>query len=211
MLSGFEGDKIVRKVTMKAEEDKPLLLKILKISPPEKVACELKTVDKGKTFELVLQNKVQKRGKYSGSVTLETNYPKKPSIVIPFLGNVRGKLELRPGRINFLIQGSENSKKNDSYYRRSVLLTLHKGNGLKINKVEVNQKLFDAKVKELEAGKKYAIEVRLNRKDIGDEIVRETMKIYTNQKDDPVMAVPMRIQKTRVRRSRHHSTRDQKD
>ncbi len=207
MLSGFEGDEIVQKVTIQAEEDKPLKLKISRISSPDKLACKLKTIEKGRIFELVLQNKVRKRGKYSGNVMLETNYPRKPSVFIPFLGVVRGNLELHPGRINFFIHNSEKSNQNNIYYRRSVMLAIHKGNTLKINRVEVNQDLFETRIKEFKAGRKYAVEVKLILKKIGDRVLKETMKIYTNQKDEPVVTVPIRIQKARAENSGHHSVR----
>ena len=192
-LMGFEGDEIFGTVTIRAEEDNPLILNVSKITIPDKVAYELKSVEKGKTFQLVLRNKLQKRSKYFGYVTLKTNYADKPVIKVPFLGFVRGNVEVRPKRINFIITDSSKVRKNDLHFARSILVTAHKGDNLKIKSVEVNPEMFETRVEEIQVGKKYRVVVKVKPAKTTPSEITETIKIYTNQRENTVIDIPVRV------------------
>ena len=198
MLGGFVGDDIKQLVTITAHKDQPLILEPSKLSLPEKVEYELKTIEEGRAYQVVLRNISTKEDKYSGYITLKTNYPEKPEITIRFLGYVRGNLILRPETINFgriettRVQGQEHSKAS---YQRSVMVMLHRGDNLKIEKIEINQELFETQVKEIQGGKSYQIEVKLLPDRLQKGVIRETMKVYTNLKDNPVKVIPIRVQK----------------
>jgi hypothetical protein len=193
MLKGFPGDEIAQEVTIEARENKPLEVSVSEMDLPEKVAYELKAIENGKIFQLVLRNTLQKESSYRGHITLQTNYPQKPAITIPIIGFVRGNLEIQPGQINFFPPEPQALNRDDPFYSRSVLVALHQGNDLKIMKTEVNRDFFETRVTELQPGKRFRVEVKLRREQIAEIGANEILKIYTNQKDHPVMTVPMRI------------------
>ncbi|MCD4736117.1 MAG: hypothetical protein K8R53_08750 [Bacteroidales bacterium] len=91
MLDGIVGQDIKKTVNFTANEDQPLTLEVETISLADKVSHELRRVEKGKKFQLVLSNISQKEDKYSGFITLKTNYVKKPKITIRILGYIREK------------------------------------------------------------------------------------------------------------------------
>lgn len=196
------GDKIKKVVKIVAHEDKPLKIELLKRSLPEKVYYELRTLEKGRVFEIILKNKWEKKGKYSGLLTFKTNYQEKPEITIRFLGFIRGSLKVAPAIINFrqFDKSAKNSpeQKNLSV-RRSVMITLNRGNNLEINKVEINRDVFRTDIKEIRKGKSFRIDVHMNPQKIGNGLTKEKMKIYTSLKDEPVVIVPIRLQK-RIKR-----------
>ena len=198
MLSGFVGDDIRQIVTITGHKDQPLTLAFSKLSLPEKVAYELKTLEEGKVYRVVLRNISAREDRYSGYLILKTNYPEKPEITIRFLGYVRGNLIVRPETITFgniaspRVQGKANSK---DFHERSVMVMLQRGDNLKIERIEINQDLFETQVKTIQAGKNYRIEVKLLSEELQKGQIRETMKVYTNLKDNPVKVIPIRIQK----------------
>lgn len=198
MLDGFVGDEIKRVVTIRAHEEQPLTLELAQLSLPEKVAYELKSVEERKVYQLILRNISKKGDRYSGFITLKTSYPEKPEITIRFLGYIRGNLDFGPETINFGridTAGLKRQGPRKAPYQRSVMVTLHKGDNLKIEKIEINEGVFEAEVREIQAGKNYRIDVRLHPEKLPKGKVNAKMKVYTNLKDDPVKVVPIRVQK----------------
>jgi hypothetical protein len=197
LLEGFMNDEIQRIVTIRAHGDHPLRLEAGRISLEGKVAYEIETVEEGRVFQVILRNTHKQKDRYRGFLTLKTNYPQKPEITIPFLGYIRGNLQLRPEGINFgLIESAHlrNGIHQGFSPRRSVMVTLFQGNDLKIEKVEINQRLFEVVVKETQPGKSYRIDVSLRPEGLPKGRINERMRIYTNLKDDPVAVIPIQVQ-----------------
>lgn len=194
MMEGFLGEEIVKVVTIKAHEDQYLTLEPVKLSLPKKVAYELKPIEQGRVYQVVLRNISQKKDKYSGFMTLKTNYPQKPEITIRFLGYIRGVLQFRPETINFgQIKNTPKSGQRDNFsYQRSVRVTLNRGHNLKIEKIDINHNIFETHVTETQAGKIYRIDVKLHPDKLPKGIMDHKMKVYTNVKDDPVRLIPIR-------------------
>jgi biopolymer transport protein ExbD len=197
LLHGFKEDDITEVVTIRAKENKPLKLEPLRLSISDKVAYELKTIEEGRVYQVILRNIIKKSGIYNGTLVLKTNYPERPEIPIIFIGYIKGDLQILPESIKFghIKTPRKKSQKNmKPPYQRSVTVTLNRGNNLKIEKVEINEELFEVKVKEVKAGKSYRIDVRLHPEKIPKGDVNEKMKIYTNLKDEPLKVIPIRIQ-----------------
>ena len=191
-------EEIKQVITIKAHEEKPLTLELTKLSLPDKVAYHLTAVEKGKIYQITLRNISKKKDKYSGFLTLKTNYPQKPEVTIRFLGYVRGNLQTRPEAINFGIIDSarlKNQKDKKFFHQRSLMVTLHKGDNLKIEKIEVNKEFFETRIKEIQAGKSYRIEIKFKPEKLPKGALKEKMTIYTNLKNDPARVIPIRGQK----------------
>lgn len=199
MLAGFVGDEIKQVVTIRSHKEQPLTLELAQLSLPKKMAYELKSVEEGKLYQLILRNISKKQDKYSGVITLKTNYPQKPEITVMFLGHIKGNLGFRPEMINFgrIDTARLKSLKNrgQSPYQRSVMVSLDQGDNLKIGKIEINRELFETHVKEIQTGKSYRIDVILHSEKLPKGIVNEKMKVYTNFKDDPVKVISIRVEK----------------
>ena len=199
MLDGFVGDEIKQVVTIRAHEEQPLTLEFAQFSLPKKVAYGLKSVEEGRLYQLILRNISEKEeDKYSGSITLKTNYPQKPEITVVFLGYIKRNLQCTPETINFGridTAHMEKQKRGESLYQRSVVVTLHHGENLKIEKIEINEALFETQVKEIKPGKSYRIDVRLFPERLPKGKVKEKMKVCTNLKDYPAKVVSIQAQK----------------
>ena len=198
LLKGFKDDDIRAVITIESHEDKPLKLEPAELSLPDKVAYELKTIEKENKYQVVFKNISKKEGRYSGSLTLKTNYPQKPIITIVFIGYIREYLEFLPGRIDFGHKtGIRSKSENEMKFRdkRSIMVNLNRGDHLAIEKIEINRELFDTEVKEIQAGKRYRIVVSLHTEKLHKGILDEKMKVFTNYKDRPVKIIPIRLRK----------------
>jgi len=198
MLEGFVGDTVQQLVTIQGHLDRPLVLESKELSLPERVAYELKTAEGGKIYHVILRNISRKADRYSGFLRLKTNYPEKPEIDVLFLGYIRENLYFQPESIHFgtlKAEGPREKQLGGSPYERSVLVSLHRGENLKIEKVEINREFFETNVKEVQPGKSFRIDVKLKPGKLPQGAVAEQLKIYTNVKDKPVAVIPIRVSK----------------
>lgn len=196
LLQGFKGGDTSRVVTITAHEERPLALQVASLSLPNKVSYELKTVEEGRVYQVVLQNISKKPDRYSGLLTLKTNYPEKPDIAIRIFGHIRDNLQVRPESLDFqLTRGAApySKERNVSAHKRSVLISLQQGNNLKIEKVEINRSRFEVDVEEIEKGKSYRFDVRLLPGKVLKGRTDDQMIIHTNSGDNQEIRVPITI------------------
>jgi hypothetical protein len=97
-IEGFKGDDIQSVVIIKSHEDKPLELSAISNSLPKKVAYELKAIKAGKIYHLILKNISKGEDKYSGFISLKTNYFEKPELTVRFLGFIKSRSSSDPKR-----------------------------------------------------------------------------------------------------------------
>jgi hypothetical protein len=196
LLKGFTGDDIIGVVTIRAHKNEPLILEPVRLSLAERVAYELKTIEKGSTYQAVFRNISKKERKYNGFLTLKTNYAEKPEISIRFVGHIKNRLQFQPKAIHFgRIESArlKNQKSRESPYQRSVVVTLNGGNDLKIENVEINRKLFAAGVKEIQPGTIYRIDVTVRPDELPEGTVTEKMTVHTNVKEGGVAVIPVLV------------------
>ncbi len=198
LLHGFNDEDITAVMTIEAHDDQPLILEPVKLSLPNKVAYDLKSIEEGKVYQVIFRNISKKRDKYSGFLKLKTNYANKPQITVMVFGYIKGSLQLRPETINFGQIGITRLKGQQAgklIYRRTVMITLNRGDTLKIEKIEINKDIFEAQVQEIQESRRYQIEITLKADKIPKGVLNENMKIYTNLKDESVIVVPISAQK----------------
>ena len=196
-LKGTVGDEIEQVLHIRGEKKEPLTLKLASVSIPTKVAVELKEVDKGRSYQLKVKNKVAGAVTYGGELKLTTNYPEKPELVIRISGNVRAPIEARPKVLNFGRLSEERVQQATTkgrFMKRPVMVILNKGKDLKVNKVELEKALFNVAMKEMSRGRT----VQLLVEPISEKLKKgqnvDTLKIYTNQKECEILEVPIRIE-----------------
>lgn len=196
-LRGTVGEEIEKVVDLEGKKKEPLIVKVASVSIPDKVAVELHEIEKGRSYQLKVKNKVKKETRYGGQVKLTTNYPEKPETVIRISGYIRPPLEVRPKILSFGRMSAEQLRRLKTkrrFIRRPVMVLLNKGNDLKIKKVELEKSLFKVVTKEMQGGRA----VRLLVEPILEKLKKGTnadrLKIHTNQKDREVLEVPLRIE-----------------
>jgi hypothetical protein len=195
-LTGSEGDDIKKEVRLTGQKTEPLILELDSVSIPDKVEVTLEEKEKGRSYLLTVKDKGQGQSKYRGKVTLKTNYPDKPEVVVPITANVRGLLEVRPNRLTFGRMPYERIEKLASGSRamtRSLTVLLNKGNDLKIEKVEIDNALFTYDTQEIQPGRAMRITVQPALEKLKKGANQSLLKIYTNQKGHELEEVPIRF------------------
>ena len=196
-LNGNVGDVFEKVVHLEGKKKDPLTLKVSSISIPDKVAVELKEVEKGRKYQLIVRNKVKKEGRYKGQIKLASNYPEKSEVVIQVSGYVRAPVEARPKALNFGRMTKERVQqlsKGGRPMKRPVTVVSSKASDLKIEKVELEKSLFKVDVKERQPGRVFQLMVEpvLEKLKHGPNV--DVLKIYTNHKDIKVLEVPIRFE-----------------
>ena len=193
-LTGILGEKIETVVHLRGEKDEPLTLEVASVSIPDKVAVELNEVEKGRNYELKIQNKVDEQTRYSGQVKLTTSYPEKSEIVIRISGNIRPAVEVRPKALSFGRMSEERLqqlKKQGRFMKRPLMVVLNKGNDLKIEKAQLEKSLFKVVIKQVQAGRTVQLMVEPILEKVKKGPNTDRLKIYTNQKDHQMLDVPI--------------------
>lgn len=198
-LTGVLGENIKTVVDVRGEKEDPLVIKIASVSIPDKVAVELNELEKGRRYHLKIRNKVEKVMSYRGQVTLTTNYPEKPQLVVKITGYIRPPVEVRPRALRFLSLTEERLqlfKKERRVIKLSLMVVFHKRNGFEINKVELEKSLFKIHIKETAGGRmqkgrvlQLTVEPILEKLQKGPNTDR--LKIFTNQKGHEILEVPI--------------------
>lgn len=196
-LKGVMGDPIETVVSLQGEKKDPLKIALVSVSVPEKIAVELIEIEKDRSYQVKIQNKVNEQGTYRGQVTLSTNYPEKPEILIRVNGNIRPVLEVRPKAITFGQMSQERIdqlKKEAKPFRRPAMIMLNKGNDLHIEKLEVGKSFFTASFKDLQAGRIVQVIVEPNFKNLKKGKNVDRLRVYTNQKSHEVLEIPLTLE-----------------
>ncbi len=197
-LTGVAGDKIEGKASLLAQKPEPLTLELIKVFPPDKMAAQLKETEPGRVYELHVVTNVEKQGRFAGQVVLKTNYPEKPQLSIPVAANIHGLIEARPKFVTFGKMGKEQldqMHKQGRAMRRPVMVILKKGNDLQIERCETKNLLFRViSTRALTAGRVFEVQVQARMDKLKEGMNRDVLKIFTNQKDKPVLEVPIRFE-----------------
>jgi hypothetical protein len=197
-LTGVVGDKIEGKAYLLAQKPEPLTLELVKVFPPDKIAAELKETEPGRVYELRVTNKTEKEERYAGRIIVKTNYSEKPQLSIPVAANIHGLIEARPKFVTFGKMGKEQldqMHQQGRAVRRPVMVILKKGNDLQIERCETKNLLFRViSTRALTAGRVFEIQVEARMDKLKEGMNRDVLKIFTNQKDKPVLEVPIRFE-----------------
>ena len=183
-LKGTLGEMTEKIVQLRGEKKDALIVKLASVDIPDKVEVELKEMEKGRSYQLKVKNKVQKAAAYAGQVKLTTNYPEEPEIIIRILGGIRAPVEVRPRSLNWgpiSEERLEQLKKTGRSMKRPVVVLLNKGNGLKIDRVEVEESLFKVVTKEMRQDRVVELLVEPIFEKLKKGPNADGLKIYMNQ------------------------------
>lgn len=197
-LRGMLGEEIANTVRVKGQKEKPLELRDISVSIPNKVAVQMhKKIEDG-SYLLALKNKLTKEGFYTGEVRIATNYSDQPEIRIRVMGAIMSNVHARPRVLTFNRMSEERLeqlKQPGSFIRiRPVMVYLSKGNNLKIKKVELEKSLFTVTTKELEPGKRYRLLVKPILEKLTKGQNNDLLRIHTNQEHSEILEIPVRFE-----------------
>jgi len=196
-LTGTVGDNIEGVVHLKAQKKDPLIVKLGSVSIPDKVGVQLKETEKGRSYDLKVENKLQSPGTYIGQVNLTTNYQEKSEIAIRIAGHIRPRLEIRPQALSFgrISEGRiQQLKKSGTSLRRWITVQLNKGNDLKIEKVESEKSLFKVVTREVRPGRMVQLSVAPMLERLKKGPNADCLKIHTNQNQAELLVVPVSLE-----------------
>lgn len=192
-LSGIKGDNIEKVIHLKAQKSEPLTLEVASVTIPDKVTVELKEIEKGMLYDLIVRNRVNTLGKYKGKVRLRSNYVERPELLISIECTVRLSVTVNPKLVNFGRISEEKAKKLKEQQRlkRKVNLILYKGNDLLVTKVEFEKALFKAYVKAMQKGRLVQLIVEPILPKLVKGRNKDQLIIHTNQEEAKVFHLPV--------------------
>jgi hypothetical protein len=195
-LRGIVGEDVETVVHLRTDKEEPLVITLASVSIPERVEIALEETEKGRAYQLKVKNKVKGEMRYAGTLKLTTNYPEKPEVVIQIAGDIRGRVELRPKTLNFGRLSAERLKQlkgDPKGMIRSVSVILHRGNDLKIERTELDKSLFKVSSKPVKSGRVARLLIEPVLEELKKGANQDRLRIYTNQKGDEVLEVPIRL------------------
>ncbi len=193
-LKGALGEEIEKVINLRGQKKDPLIVKVSSVSIPDKIEVELNEMEKGRSYQLKVKNKVEKETSYGGEVKLTTNYPETPKVWIPVSGHIRPPVEVRPKVVTFGRMSKDRLqqlKKNGRAMRRSVTVLLNNGNDVKIGKVESEKSLFKVVTREVKPGRMVQVSVEPILEKLKKGRNADRLKILTNQRNAELIVVPI--------------------
>jgi hypothetical protein len=196
-LNGVVGDTVETVVYLQGQKKEPLMVKLGSISIPDKVEVDLKEVEEGRSYELNIRNRVQGDSSYTGKIKLTTNYPERSEIQIKIHGNISPPIEVRPKALNFGGLSPDRLHMlmdKGIVMRRPVSVILNRGEGLKINKAELEKSIFKVISTRQMGDRRVQLQVEAVLEKLKKGLNVDHLRIYTNQTDEQALEVPVQIQ-----------------
>jgi hypothetical protein len=198
LMEGSATDELVRTVMIRAREPQPLVLRTIQDTHPDKIAYELKTVEEGRVYELVIRNLSNQRDRYAGQITLETNYPNKPQLQVLYAAVIKGKVEFQPQTLVFAPIRKPISARGENgtqFPVRTVSVSLMEGDNLLIEKLDYEKEYFEVETKVVVPNRQYQLAVRVKPEAVATKLLRQELKVYTNIETEKVLSIPLEVRK----------------
>jgi hypothetical protein len=126
-------------------------------------------------------------GPVSAQLTVKTDHPKAPEVVVKVYGVVRAMIHVTPTQIQF---GTVDAKAKPG--RNLIVVNNRTGQAaMEIGGVSVDDEAFDASVSTIEEGRRYQVTVRV-KDDAPSGAHNATLSVATNDPDFPELKVPVK-------------------
>jgi hypothetical protein len=193
-LSAFQGENNERRLTIVNNEPGPLTVRLLK-PDSKRLLASLITIQRGRTYELVAQIAPDVLpGRYDGELSLSTDNSNIGVVTVPVHLFVKAGLYVNPDSVDFGKVSADLVRNNSA--RRSFLtqtFLVKKRNG----DFEITKITSDAPGIEItqdpahQQSSTYRIDVTLDPQKIRSGKLEGSIKIATNDRDFPVIKVPV--------------------
>lgn len=193
-LKGVVGDALEAVVSLQSQKKDPLKIALVSVSIPEKITVELVVVEKDRSYQVKVRNKVEGQATYSGQIKLSTNYPERPEVLIRVNSTIQPLVQVRPKVMNLGRMSQEQIdrfNKDAKPFRRPATVILNRGNDLQIEKLKLDKSLFTVTLKKLQVGRMVQIIVEPNFEKLKKGKNEDRLRIYTNQKGHKVVEIPL--------------------
>jgi hypothetical protein len=183
-LSGFEGDKITKELTITSVEEEPLEITGITSDLEDKIKYKLKTKKKGREYTLEIRDFSKEEGTFRGKIKLETSSKKKPFITISVFIKRQKEVTIRPESISFGTIDTTKEDFNAVNLTKTFRLIDVRGDGMTIKKIKTGSDWIKAKTGIRKKGKIFAIIVTLDKDRLPKGQFSEKIKIRTNYKKE---------------------------
>ena len=196
-LKGVVGDMVEKSILLVAKKEEPLTIELVSVSLPDKIDVSFKEVEKGRTYEVRVKNKVEGVASYNGKMVFRTNYEAKPELEVRVTGNIRPTVEARPKKLSFgrISQPQiDRLRENKRTMTRPVMVILHKGADLQVKNVQTEKSLFKATTKTMQNGRMIQVIVEADFTKLKKGVNEDILKITTNIHGAEILTVPVRFE-----------------
>ncbi|MBW1855178.1 MAG: hypothetical protein JRJ00_10960, partial [Deltaproteobacteria bacterium] len=183
-LQGFEGDKIKKKVAITSPEGHPFEITDISSNIEDKIKYKLKKGGKGYTVEV--KNRSTKRDRFRGNIVMKTSSEKKPYVVLPVRGELKGKVAISSKILSFGTIDTGKDNFDTISLKKTVVLRDVRGDGLAIKKIKTTSDWIVTETKKRGA-KQSIIVITLDNDILLKGKFNEKIEIYTNYKGKPMV------------------------
>jgi len=178
------NEEIDKNVTIKSLTEYNLNITKITSSKPFVNASIAEKNEGGYNIKVTLKDNL-KVGRFSGNISLETDSPRQPKLIVPFLGEVKGDITTYPKRIYYgtVTSGKELTQK---------LFVMFNKDDIKISNTKVSPDFLSAKVIEKyeENNPHCLIEIKLHKEAIVGKL-NGLLELKTNSKMQPIIKIPI--------------------
>jgi len=183
-LKGFKGDKIKKKVTLTAPEGYPFEITNISSNLEEKIKYKLKK--KGKGYTLEVKNISTKEDRFRGNIVVKTSSEKKPVVILPVKGELRGKVAISSKNLSFGTIDTTRDGFDTVSLKKDLVLRDVQGKGLVIKKIKTTSDWIVTEAKKKGAGH-YTILITLDKSRLPKGQFSEKIEVRTNYKGNPLV------------------------
>jgi len=180
MLKGYAGDKINVKLTISSLEEQPFKITNITSTIKDKIKYKLKTIEKGKVYNLEIKTSSGIKESFQGKVALKTNSQKKPELEIVVIGVLEKEITAAPEYLYFGVINTSKDTFDPQSFEKTITVSRVREHGLTIEKVEPSSDWITAETETNKKGEKFTISVKLDKNKLQKGQFREQVKIYAH-------------------------------
>jgi hypothetical protein len=189
-LDGFTGEVESASVTLTANRELPLDVKLDSFHLDDGVNHSLSPIKAGRSYRLAVTHSARAAGTTRGRLILATNYPMHPRIVIPVFCRTRDLVETVPDSLDFgILQKARYYRQTETVLQqlpnrplptKSCILRLNNGTGLHLSGVEIPASQFKSHWETIVPGTLYRITLTPRLAELPTGMLTTTLKLTTN-------------------------------
>jgi len=168
------------KLTITSLEEQPLKITDITSTIKDKIKYKLKTIEKGKVYNLEIKTSSGIKESFQGKIVLKTNSQKKPELEIAVIGTLEKEITAAPEYLYFGIIDAGKDTVDPNSLERTITVSRVREHGLTIEKVEPSANWITAETETNKKGEKFTLIVKLDKNKLQKGQFREQVKIYTH-------------------------------
>jgi len=187
-LRQLRGEPTRQTIEIENNQSRPLAITRVSASTAGTKAV-LETLEKGSRYAIHVETEAAlPAGNHRGSVIVQTDYPRRPKIDIPYDVLVLNAIQARPGVI--YVGGPEGS---DRKALKTITLRHLRGRPFRLTDVSSDQSNITSTQEEAKKGEEWNVNFTIPLQGYTKGIHERKVKILTNSPDAPLIVVPVSI------------------